>query len=87
MESTTKNTKQIIVENQEFFEKLSDIETIVVVGHSLSLVDYPYFREIIKCNQNKANWLITWHSSRDLEGIRKFVKEMNIACDKITLIK
>ncbi len=87
MERTTKNTKQIIAENQEFFEKLSDIETIVVIGHSLSFVDYPYFREIIKYNQNKANWLITWHSSRDLKNSHKFVKEMNIVCDKITLLK
>ena len=87
MESTTKNTKQIIAENSKFFEKLPYIETIVVVGHSLSLVDYPYFREIIKYNQNKANWLITWHSSRDLKSIRKFVGEMSIASNKITLVK
>ena len=87
MESTTKNTKQIITENQEFFEKLSDIETIVVVGHSLSPVDYPYFREIIKYNRNKANLLITWYSSHDLYNIHKFVGEMNIDPKGITLVK
>lgn len=87
MASTTKNTKQLIAENQEFFENVTTVETIMVIGHSLSLVDYPYFREIIKYNQNKANWLITWHSSRDLKSIRKFVGEMSIASNKITLVK
>lgn len=87
MANTTKNTKQLIAENREFFENVTTVETIMVIGHSLSLVDYPYFRETINHNQNKSNWLITWHSSRDLKSIRKFVGEMSIASNKITLVK
>lgn len=84
---TTKKTDEIIANHQEFFDKSADATMIVVLGHSLSVVDYPYFREIIKQNRNKAKWLISWHGLRDLENIKAFAAEMGIEAKKITIMK
>jgi hypothetical protein len=47
-DSTTKNCSEIIKKHSDFFEGLSEIEEVYVIGHSLSEVDYPYFYEINK---------------------------------------
>jgi hypothetical protein len=48
-------------------------------------VDYPYFKEIIKYNQNAAdmNWHISGYSSGDLKRIKQFVSEINISNSKV----
>ena len=85
-EETTKKTDEIIANHHTFFASLLHIENIVVIGHSLSSVDYPYFKEIIK-NTNNANWIISWFSSRDLENINTFSQEMGIKKSKISIFK
>lgn len=85
-EETTKKTDEIMANHHTFFASLSHIENIVVIGHSLSSVDYPYFKEIIK-NTNNANWIINWFSSRDLENINTFAQEMGIEKNKILVFK
>lgn len=39
----TKHSSQIIEQNHKFFEELSYINEVVVIGHSLSRVDWDYF--------------------------------------------
>ena len=65
------------------------MEAVVVVGHSLSSVDYPYFKEIIKYNSNnsKLRWYISWHSIDGLKKITKFVSDMNIPRSNIILFR
>lgn len=86
-EETTKNTYEIIVNHHTFFASLSNIENIVVIGHSLSIVDYPYFKEILKSTHNNTNWIISWFGSRDLENISAFAQEMGIDNNKISIFK
>lgn len=86
-EETTKKTDEIIANHHTFFASLSNIENIVVIGHSLSPVDYPYFKEILKKTHNNINWIISWFSSRDLESIRTFSQEMGIEKTKISIFK
>ena len=68
------------------FEALVDIEQIMVIGHSLSNVDHPYFEEIIK-NTDNPRWYFSWHGSRSLEGSMAFIVAMNISQDRVTLFK
>ncbi|MBQ7936815.1 MAG: hypothetical protein IJ333_10800, partial [Clostridia bacterium] len=49
-----------------------------VIGHSLSEVDYPYFKEIVNHNANKALWHIGYHSLNDFKNILVFIREMKI---------
>lgn len=86
-EETTKNCKDIIKSHQEFFDGLSNVSRIIVVGHSLSPVDWDYFKKIISVNKNRNNieWFISCHSGRNIESIRIFADAMGIKAEQITL--
>jgi transcriptional regulator with XRE-family HTH domain len=88
-DATTKKSADVIKDNKDKFEKFRYVEDVVVIGHSLSQVDYPYFKEIIKYNQNAAdmNWHISWYSSGDLKRIKQFVSEMNISNSKVKIFR
>lgn len=43
-DETTTNCKDIIKNHQEFFDGLSNVSRIIVVGHSLSPVDWDYLK-------------------------------------------
>lgn len=61
-----KDTKQIISENQSFFDSLSNVKKVIVFGHSLSNIDMPYFQEISKKAVNVREWKITYHGESEL---------------------
>lgn len=87
--SIIKKFDDVIKANKERFEALSEVEHVVVIGHSLSSVDYPYFKEIINHNQKSMNmkWYISWHSVDDLRKITKFVSEMNLPNSNVEVFK
>lgn len=86
-EETTKNCKDIIKSHQEFFDDISNVNRIIVVGHSLSPVDWDYFKKIISVNKNKNNidWYFSCHSPRNIENIKLFADAMDIKVEQITL--
>ena len=59
-------------------ENTECVTDIFVIGHSLSKVDYPYFKEIVKHNTHKAFWHIGYHSLYDFKSKLVFVHEMGI---------
>lgn len=50
--NSAKKTTDVIENYRSMFERLVDVEQIVVIGHSLSDVDHPYFEGIIKNTDN-----------------------------------
>jgi len=86
-EETTKNCKDIIKNHQEFFDDLSNVSRIIVVGHSLSPVDWDYFKKIISVNKNKRNieWFFSCHSAHNIESIKMFADAMDINAEQIAL--
>lgn len=86
-EKAAKKTKNIIEKNREYFKSLSSKNNVIVIGHSLSFVDYPYFLEIIKCHQNpdKINWYISFHNDNDIERIKNFAAFLNVEKDKVKI--
>ncbi|WP_183580366.1 bacteriophage abortive infection AbiH family protein [Mucilaginibacter sp. X5P1] len=70
-----KNTTEIIDQHRQFFESLGSITQILVLGHSLGKVDWPYFIAVAK-NIPQANWLISYHSEFERESKRQFANEM-----------
>lgn len=76
---TYKSTETIIKENADFFYSLKDVETIYVFGHSLSVVDRPYFEEIIKhIDKDKIVWKVSFHNKKDLIGYQAFFQGLGI---------
>ena len=85
--ATTKNCKDIIIQHEEFFAGLGSIETMIVIGHSLSSVDWDYFMEIKKqnSNPNEMEWFFSCHSISNLKKIQRFVDAMKIRSEKVTI--
>lgn len=61
-----KNSDQIISDNSCFFDNLSIIEKIIIIGHSLSDVDMLYFKAISKGAINVKEWKITYYGEDNL---------------------
>ena len=75
-ESTTKKCGDIINNHKDFFDGLSSIEEVFVIGHSLSEVDYPYFEEVrSRCD---AKWHIGYHSLDDMKILSALVNKLHL---------
>jgi hypothetical protein len=63
------------------------VSRIIVVGHSLSPVDWDYFKKIISINKNKKSieWFFSCHSASDIESIKLFAEAMDIKAERIAL--
>lgn len=60
-----KSTEQIIDDNQNFFSKLKNIENIIILGHSLSNVDQPYFKKILQSLENpNVSWAASYYRNK-----------------------
>ena len=55
-----------------------DIDEVVVMGHSLIGVDYPYYADIIVPKLKDCRWVFHWHSNSDKKDIEKFIKNFSI---------
>ncbi len=86
-EESLKKTRDVLDKYKEYFNKLDSIEHIVVIGHSLSNVDYPYFEEIINNVPSNINWYFTYYNDYDIEKIGVFIKHFNINKNNIILLK
>lgn len=76
-DSTTKNCSEIIKKHSDFFDGLTDVKEVFVIGHSLSEVDYPYFSEIAK--RCTAKWTIGYHSLDDMKRLIELVHHLGLA--------
>lgn len=65
MNEFTKNFSRNIANHSSFFNSLYDIKHIIVIGHSLSKVDWPYFEEIIKITGLDIPWTVYCHNIDD----------------------
>ena len=86
-QATTKNSRQIIKEHESFFDGISDIDTVIVIGHSLSEVDMEYFEKICSEIHSDAKWIFSCHDSGGLKAINAFVKAMAIGTDRVTIFR
>lgn len=73
MNKLKKDTQSIINEHSSFFNNLATIDTIIVKGHSLYNVDWPYFEEIARNVKPTTKWIFYFHSQYDYQHINKFV--------------
>lgn len=78
MNALVKDSTSIIHQNQEFFDSLSDIEQVIVYGHSFYEVDWPYMKEIMKHIGISKPWAISYYNQKDLVQIKSFIKEMSL---------
>lgn len=76
-----KHTEDIIQNNSSFFKNLSEIDEIVVLGHSYNEIDLPYFKRIAESVNEKTKWILYYYSEEDKDNADKIMREINIADD------
>lgn len=82
-ELTFKPTLVTIQNNSLFFKSLKHIESIYILGHSISQIDLPYFVELVKSTNENVIWNVSFYNSKEknkhLETLKSIgVKEGNI---------
>lgn len=76
-EAITKNSQSIISAHGSFFKSLADATNVVVIGHSISPVDWDYFLEVAK-NTPDAHWYFGCHGIHDLENTQRLANILEI---------
>lgn len=75
-EETTKDCGKIIHQHRKFFDGLHSVQQIVVIGHSLSPVDWDYFCEVNEMCPN-ARWYVSYYGVNDLKNCRTLMEILN----------
>ena len=86
-EETYKNTDTIITGQKSFFEQLSNIEEVFVLGHSISPVDIKYFQTICNTVSKNPTWTVSYYSNDEKERFTEMLISIGISTDKINLVK
>ena len=69
------------------WDEMRDVAEIVVIGHSLAEVDYPYFEEIAGKNAGKAVWHIGYHNLDDMKRLLTFVRHIGLEDGKVEVFR
>ena len=88
-EELTKDCNKIIKSHKDFFEELSNISRIIIIGHSLYPVDWDYFREIIDQNHAREDvaWCFGCHGKSNLERIQTFIDYFRIDRRQVSVFR
>lgn len=88
-EELTKRCANIIASHQGFFKELKDIKEIIVIGHSLSPVDWEYFEEVAASVSDKhaVHWYFGCHGIRDLKNLEKLLVRLEIQRESVEIFR
>lgn len=82
-----KNTASIIENKIDFFTSITDVEKVIVLGHSISEVDLKYF-EVIKAKLNEnVIWNVSYHSEPEKQAHKQTLLQLGINHNNIIQIK
>ncbi|MCU7840898.1 MAG: bacteriophage abortive infection AbiH family protein [Candidatus Thiodiazotropha sp. (ex Troendleina suluensis)] len=84
---TFKQTKEVILLNSIFYNKIHNINEVFVLGHSLSEIDMPYFEEIIRVINSNPIFTVTYYSQAEHDSHKKTLLNLGIKEKRINLIK
>ncbi|MCR9586564.1 bacteriophage abortive infection AbiH family protein [Vibrio alginolyticus] len=84
-QKTFKGTEKIIENNIEFFDKLSDVNEVYVLGHSLAEVDMPYFQKLVQSVKPDAKWIVTYYDPYEQQVHRNTMTGLGIT--KLSVVK
>ena len=85
-DETTKKCEDIIRDHRAFFDGLGDVTDVVVIGHSLSRVDWEYYGQVQRSAKIRR-WYFSCHDTRDLDNIEAFIAHFQIPAGCITLFR
>lgn len=81
-----KQVDDIIGRHNEFLEKLSDIDSIVVLGHSLGDVDLPYFKTLHESHLG-IDWQVSYYRDDEVSRIHEQLAKVGVSQEQMSLVK
>jgi len=85
---TLKKTKDILIKNQSVFNNFSSLKEILILGHSVSAVDYPYFKEIVKITDaNNVKWKVSYYNEGSIISLKDNLKNVGVPEANIQFVK
>ncbi len=73
---TFKPTTHILARNAPFFEGLSEVTEVYVLGHSLASVDALYFQAVLDQVNSETRWTVSYYEDENAK--RSAAEEMGI---------
>ena len=73
----SKHTDEIINTHLNYFSSLSDIDEVIVIGHSYNEIDFPYFKKISESVNNEAIWILHYFSDNDRLNAERLMNKIN----------
>ena len=86
-EVTLKRTSRIIDENTDFFESLSDVDEVIIIGHSLNTVDMPYFKKVFNSISDNVIWKTYYFEDKDEKPFEKVLSDLGIRKENRFVLK
>ncbi len=77
--ATFKRSTELITQHREFFDALTSVEQVIVLGHSLSTVDAAYFTALIEQRSvAEAKWLVACRFREEWPEKRVLLAQLGI---------
>ena len=71
-----KNVSDIISAHSDFIKTLQDVQSIIVLGHSLNEIDMNYFKWIRQNTNNDIKWYFSYYSKQDCKRAEKACEQL-----------
>ena len=81
-----KHTEDVIKYHKKFFNSISPVDEIIVMGHSYNDIDMPYFYEIAKHIKQNTQWKLYFHKDSDKKNAIKLMHKLKVKKNLWTLI-
>lgn len=81
-----KRVVEILSKNEMFFNSLTDINQVVVFGHSLNDIDLIYFKKVANIAKN-AEWTVSYYNDEEKDSHLLKLKSIGIIANRISLVK
>lgn len=83
-----KQSEKIIQEFAAFFNDIKRIDNVVIIGHSLSDVDKPYFIKIFNSvRKRKSLWTVSYYNDPEKETHKRTLLSLGLSEKQINLVK
>lgn len=82
---TFKDTSRYLDANWSFFDKIQDVEEVLVIGHSLGDVDFAYFREVLG-RVGLASWSVYYFDPTKQVEMKEALRKIGLKKNKYRLL-
>lgn len=73
-----KKTEDVIQQHSSFFKSISEVDEVLILGHSYNEIDLPYYEKIAESVDKKARWILYYYSEKDKENAEKVMRQIGV---------